>query len=315
MTALAVDTRALTRRFRERVAVDGIDLQVPEGSVYGFLGPNGSGKTTTIRMLLGLLRPDAGAIVINGFDAMKDRRGAAATIGAMLDANTFYPNLTGRMNLLLTARLLGEGRAEVDRTLGIVGMEQEADRKLREYSLGMRQRLGIARALIGRPSLVVLDEPMNGLDPDGIVAMRQFLQRLPAETGATIFLSSHLLAEVELISTHLGILDRGRLAIQGSLAELRSSLPVDLEIASDAPSRTASLVASHGLAKVEGENGIWRLPPASDAEHAATIARINAALVHNGVAVHALTRRRGSLETFYREQTGSHRTGSSHGTA
>lgn len=314
MTGLAVCTRGLTRRFAARTAVDRIDLEVPEGSIYGFLGPNGSGKTTTIRMLLGLLRPDAGEIVISGLDALHDRRRAAATIGAMLDANSFYPNLSGRLNLLLTARLLGASHSEVERTLAIVDMEQHADRKLREYSLGMRQRLGIARALLGRPSLVILDEPMNGLDPDGIIAMRHFLQWLPAETGATIFLSSHLLSEVELISTHLGILSNGRLVTQGRLSELQGNLPAELEIATDAPGRAAEVISSHGLEPVGKEGGLWRLPPGSDAGHAASIARVNHALVQDGIGVHCLSRRHGSLESFYRDQTRPLGTEGKHGT-
>lgn len=301
----ALRTHDLTRWFDHRIAVDGVELEVPAGAIYGFLGPNGSGKTTTIRMILGLLKPDHGRIFVNGIDALAERRRAAATVGALLEAGSFYPNISGWQNLLLSARLLGFGDDEVGRVLSIVEMSGSAHRKVREYSLGMRQRLGIARALIGNPALLVLDEPTNGLDPDGIVDMRNFLQRLPDQTGATVFLSSHLLSEVEQIATHLGILSQGVLVAQGSLEEMQRGVQRQLLVETDAQEKAASIATRHGLSSVRGQPAAWLLPQDSEQGHDQLIAALNQALVAEGIGVHTLARQRVSLETFYRERTGT----------
>lgn len=310
--SLALETRGLTRRFGQRVAVDRLALAVPKGSIYGFLGPNGSGKTTSIRMILGLLRPDAGLIAVNGVDALADRRNAAVQIGALLEAGSFYPNISGRQNLRLTARLLGFDDGEVTRVLRIVEMEDHAERRVREYSLGMRQRLGIARALIGGPALLILDEPTNGLDPDGIVDMRRFLQRLPGETGATIFLSSHLLSEVEQIATHLGILNSGVMVAQGTLAEMQQSVPCEVAIRTDDPLRAASIITRCGLSAMPSQPGRWRLPDGTREIRDKLLAQVNAALVADGIGVFALAQQPASLEAFYRQQTGSQHMGEHH---
>ncbi|HEX8470687.1 MAG TPA: ATP-binding cassette domain-containing protein, partial [Brevundimonas sp.] len=191
--SIAIETQGLTRRFGRRVAVDGVSMTVPERAVYGFLGRNGAGKTTTLKMLLGLIKPSAGSAFIDGIDVGRDRIGAARRVGALLEAHGFYVNLTGRENLDLTRTLLGVASTEVDRVLEVVEMQDDATRRVSDYSLGMRQRLGLARAMLGAPPVLVLDEPTNGLDPDGIADMRRFLKALPERTGATVLLSSHLL--------------------------------------------------------------------------------------------------------------------------
>ena len=305
MSVLALRTHDLTRRFGDRIAVDRVGLEVPAGAIYGFLGPNGSGKTTTIRMILGLLKPDNGGIVINGINALAERRRAAATVGCLLEAGSFYPNISGWQNLMLAARLLGFGDDEVGRVLSIVGMSGSAHRNVREYSLGMRQRLGIARALIGNPPLLVLDEPTNGLDPDGIVDMRNFLRQLPYQTGATVLLSSHLLSEVEQIATHLGILSRGLLVAQGSLAELQRGVPREIVIRTNAAGNVAPIAAAHNLSPVSGQADMWHLPKGVDKDHDVLIAKLNQALVAEGIAVHTLARQRATLEAFYRARTGT----------
>ena len=194
MAALAVQTNALTRRFGGRKVVDAVSMSVPARSVYGFLGRNGAGKTTTLKMLLGLLKPSAGEARLFGVDVGRDRLGASRKVGALMEAHGFYANLSGRENLDLTRTLLGAPRAELDRVLEVVEMRAHANRRVSDYSLGMRQRLGIARAMIGAPPLLILDEPTNGLDPDGISAMRVFLSALPERTGATVLVSGACLS-------------------------------------------------------------------------------------------------------------------------
>jgi ABC-2 type transport system ATP-binding protein len=303
MSSLALQTWGLTRKFGKRLAVDRITLEVPQGAIYAFLGPNGSGKTTTIRMILGLLRPDAGTIFVSGNNVLLDRRQAASKVGALLEAGSFYPNISARKNLLLTARLLDCGPAEVSRVLAIVELEEHADRKVREFSLGMRQRLGIARALLGSPSLLILDEPTNGLDPDGIVEMRQFLRRLPDETGATVLLSSHLLAEVEQIATHLGVLNAGRLVAQGYLPDIRRDVPLEVAIKTDAPLRAGEIIARHGLSPVPEARDLWQMPATPLDHRRRLLADLNRSLVAEGIGVFTLAEQPASLESFYRQQT------------
>lgn len=300
MPAAAIETHDLTRRFGARTAVDRVSLAVPERSIYGFLGRNGAGKTTTIKLLLGLLRPDAGRAVVAGVDVAADRIGAARKVGALLEAQGFYPHLTGRENLELTRRLLGLPAREVDRVLDVAEMAAHGRRRVADYSLGMRQRLGLARAMLGAPPVLVLDEPSNGLDPEGIADMRRFLRELPARTGATVLLSSHLLDEIERTATHIGILSQGRLVLQGALSELKAGLACEVAVGTDAPERAAALARAHGFA-VEQRDGelVARFAPQEDARGAA--AALNRVLCSAGVRVHALAPRQRTLEALYRQ--------------
>ncbi len=211
----AIRSRELTKRFGPIVAVRGLDLEVPSGCISAFLGPNGAGKTTAIRLLLGLLKPESGTCEVLGYPPGNLK--ALAQIGAMVETPSLYRHLTGLENLEITRLLRNAPRAETDRVLSLVGLVSSARRQVQSYSLGMRQRLGLALALMGAPKLLVLDEPTNGLDPSGIQEMRELIRRLPREVGATIFLSSHLLAEVEQTADHLVVIHRGQLRYQGSL--------------------------------------------------------------------------------------------------
>lgn len=297
MSEFAIETRGLSRRFGRQLAVDALDLRVPRRSVFGFLGPNGAGKSTTIRMLLGLLRPSGGQALIQGLDVGRDRIGAARQVGALLEAHGFYGNLTGRENLDLTRTLRGLGRPEIDRVLDLTDLRSSADKRVSDYSLGMRQRLGLARALMGSPSVLILDEPTNGLDPDGIADMRRFLSELPERTGATVLVSSHLLSEVEQIATHVGILHLGRLTVQGRLSDLLAGQPQDIELATsdDARAQTLALAAGYDVA----EDLRVRLSARDDARRVA--AELNRALVEAGVDVHRLAPRPRTLEALYRQ--------------
>jgi ABC-type multidrug transport system ATPase subunit len=300
----AIETRGLTRRFGARTAVDAVSMTVPARSIYGFLGRNGAGKTTTIKLLLGLLAPDAGSVRIDGIDVATHRLDAARRVGVLLEAHGFYGHLGGCENLDLARRLLGLPATEVDRVLELVELTAHGRRRVADYSLGMRQRLGLARALLGAPPVLVLDEPTNGLDPEGIAAMRSFLRELPARAGATVLLSSHLLGEIEQVATHVGILAEGRLVLEGALAELKRGLEVEIAVGTDDPVRAAGIARAHGfavdphLSTGNADTLVARLPAGEDARSATSA--LNRVLCVAGVRVHALAARERSLETLYR---------------
>src|SRR5215208_6325063 len=230
METCLIETRGLTRRFATQLAVNNLNLSVPAGGVYGFLGPNGAGKTTAIRLLLGLIRPNAGEVRLFNQPLTSNHQSLMRRVGALVESPSLYPHLTGRENLEVTRRLLGSARNLIELALATVKLTKDADRRVREYSLGMRQRLGLALALLNNPDLLILDEPTNGLDPAGIHEMRDLIRRLPEEFGVTVFLSSHLLSEVEQIASHIGIIHEGSLLFQGTLADLQSKQQTQLTV-------------------------------------------------------------------------------------
>ena len=298
--SFAIETDRLTRRFGTRRVLDAVSLQVPERCVYGFLGRNGAGKTTLIKLLLGLLRADAGRVLIRGVDVTRDRLAAARQTGALLEAQGFHGHLSGHENLDLTRRLRGLPSGEIDRVLDQCGLREHGPRRVADYSLGMRQRLGLARALLGAPPVLILDEPTNGLDPEGIADMRVFLRELPARSGTTVLVSSHLLSEIEQTATHVGILSQGRLVRQGRLAELRASVPGEVLIGTDSPERALAVALAHGFDARRGEDGVIARIPGGEPLASASAA-LNRVLCVAGVRVHALVPRQPSLEALYRE--------------
>ncbi len=299
----AIETTELTRRFKRHLAVDAVSMTLPEQAVYGFLGRNGAGKTTTLKMLLGLIRPTGGTARVCGIDVSRNRIGAARKVGALLEAHGFYGNLSGRENLDLTRCLIGLPRTEIDRVLEVVEMSEHAGRRVSDYSLGMRQRLGLARAMLGAPPVLILDEPTNGLDPDGIADMRRFLGELPARTGATVLLSSHLLGEIEQTATHVGIIHQGRLVLEGELARLKAEMAPEIAVEIDDPARAAELAAARGFAVARSTDRIVAsLKPGEDARAAA--AALNRALVEAEITVFAIGPRARTLEGIYREVSG-----------
>jgi ABC-2 type transport system ATP-binding protein len=254
-----VTSAGLTKRFgsghKGVNAVDGLDLDVPHGSVYGFLGPNGSGKTTTIRMLLGLVFPTAGTHTLLGVPFRGDATPTLQHVGALVEGPAFHPYLSGRANLvrLDAADRYAEARTaarRVDTALERVGLAAAAGKRYRAYSLGMRQRLGIAAALLRPRDLLVLDEPTNGLDPQGTREVRSLITEL-ARDGVTVFLSSHLLSEVEQVCDHIGVMSAGRLVWQGELARLREQQAPRVRVTSARPEQVAALLASRGFAGIE----------------------------------------------------------------
>jgi len=230
MTKFAVHTDQLSRSFQSLKAVDELSLSVPEGSIFGFLGPNGAGKTTTIRMLLGLIRPDTGSIHLNGYDLKSARCEALAGVGAIVENPALLPNLTGRETLDISRILLDQPASRIDELLDLMDLSNAANKRVGNYSLGMRQRLALARALLGNPRLLILDEPTNGLDPAGIASMRQLIKSLPDRFGATVMLSSHLLSEIEQTATHCALIHNGRLIFQDHLSVLQNKAAPSVHI-------------------------------------------------------------------------------------
>jgi ABC-2 type transport system ATP-binding protein len=292
----AVETWALTKRFGERTAIDGVDLRVPSGCAFGFLGPNGAGKTTMIRMLLGLTGASSGTMRLLGHPVPAEREVALQRVGAIVEDPRFHDHLSGRENLRIIAAARGvEAGARIDPALARVGLSERADEKVKRYSLGMRQRLGVARCLLADPLLLILDEPTNGLDPGGIQEFRLMIRAMVEQEGRTVFLSSHLLDEVEKICDAAAIVDRGKIVTQGPIAELaeggaRHELIVDV----DDPDRALPLLES--LEQVRearrSEEGL-RVVLNGGLQ---TAAEVNAQLVLAGLAVTRLEPVRRSLE-------------------
>ncbi len=216
-----IETKNLTKTYGGFAAVSGLNLHVPKGTVYGFLGPNGAGKSTTMKMFLGLTKPSGGSFVIDGKHFPGDRAQILKEIGSFIEAPAFYGNLTGEENLDIVRKILGLPKASVSEALEIVGLTQHRKRLARKYSLGMKQRLGLASALIGKPPILILDEPTNGLDPVGIHEIRTLIRSLPQQFVCTVLVSSHLLSEIELMADNIGILNHGRLLFEGTLDTLK----------------------------------------------------------------------------------------------
>jgi ABC-2 type transport system ATP-binding protein len=287
------------RRFRggKVVALERLDLSVPEGGVFGFLGPNGSGKTTTIRCLLGLVRPSHGTCSILGADPQRNLHTVIGRIGSIVETPALFPTFSGRKNLLLLGRLHGIGRTEVDRTLERVGLTGREKDKVKTYSLGMKQRLGIAAALLKDPALLILDEPANGLDPAGIKEVRELLRNL-GEEGRTVFVSSHILSEVQQTCDHVAILSRGRCVAAGTVADvLAGGGAAGVLVRIDDPESAHVVLTAAGLESVVTD-GLLRVNiPPSDA------ARITKTLAQQGLYLSELRPDEEDLEDIFLKLT------------
>ncbi|BBB47061.1 ABC transporter ATP-binding protein [Pelolinea submarina] len=262
-----LQTFSLSRNFGELKAVDNLDLSVPEGSIYGFLGPNGAGKTTTIRMLLGLVHPSNGQVTWFGQPLVNDPIGLLKRVGSLIEMPSYYPHLTGFENLEVIRRLSGGKKNDIARVLHLVGLEQDANRVVRQYSLGMCQRLGLAIALLNQPEVLVLDEPINSLDPAGIHEMRELFQHLQEE-GVTLFISSHLLSEIDQVATMIGIIRKGKLIFQGTPSELRAQYPRRLSIGTDRPEDVSIWLKGQGYPILQMNNHHIDIPIRSEDESA-----------------------------------------------
>lgn len=301
-TETAVETDGLVKRFGARAAIDGVNLRVPLGSAFGFLGPNGAGKTTMIRMLLGLTRASAGSMRLLGHPVPAERSVALARVGAIVEEPRFHPHLSGRENLkIIAAARGGEVYERIQPALTRVGLSERAEEKVKKYSLGMRQRLGVARCLLADPLLLILDEPTNGLDPGGIQEFRTMIRDFVEKEGRTVFLSSHLLDEVEKICDHAAIVDQGKIVMQGAIAELAAGGTNELIVGVDDPA--TALATLDGLEAVREarrcDEGV-RVLLTGDVTAAA---EVNAQLVNAGVAVMRLEPVRQSLEQRFLQIT------------
>lgn len=289
-TDLLVETHGLTRRFGHKIAVDSVDMTVRRGEVYGFLGPNGAGKTTTLRMLVGLLRPTAGSAVVAGHPA--GSRAGLRAIGALIETATFYPYLSGRANLRLMADYAGVASHRAEQVLETVDLSRDAGRRFGAYSLGMKQRLGVAAVLLKEPELLILDEPTNGLDPQGVVEIRSLVRRLTRE-GRTVMFSSHQLQEVEQVCDRVGVIRAGRLVVETTVSELRGGARLLVRAAPQdrAVAALARLVGSDAVQRVDGVFHVTMEPGRA--------AELTRALVTSGVQVSEVRQAEQSLEDVF----------------
>jgi len=304
MTELAIKTSQLTKRFGDQAAVDGVNLSVPKGSVFGFLGPNGSGKTTTIRMLLGLAEASGGKIEILGQEVPKRIESVLPKVGALVEGPAFYPFMSGRNNLLridAADRFADSATTKnrVESALNRVGLANAANKKVHAYSLGMKQRLGLANALLKPRELLILDEPTNGLDPQGTREVRNLIRSL-ADEGITVFVSSHLLSEIEMLCSHVAVMNAGRIVAQGSLEDLRNEEPTRLVIGSDDIDLAVEILKSQGLSKVRIKGNQLVAEVANDFD----VAALNQLLVSKGLPVREIRLEKSSLEEKFVKLTG-----------
>jgi ABC-2 type transport system ATP-binding protein len=297
-----IETVGLTKRFGDRLAVDHADLIVPKGCAFGFLGPNGAGKTTLIRVLLGLTPASEGSMAVLGLPVPVERAQALARVGAIVEEPRFHAHLTGRENLrLASACREPEAEARIAPSLERVGLSDRADDRVKTYSMGMRQRLGIARCLLADPELLILDEPTNGLDPAGILEFRQFVRSMVDE-GRTVFLSSHLLDEVEKICDRAAIVDHGKILMQGTVGELAAGGRPTISIGCSDPVAAERLLLDHPAVTESGEIAGGLRLVLSDSTDVA-VADIVRRLVEGGIAVHRVEPARVSLEERFLEVT------------
>src|SRR5436305_10880768 len=289
--------RNLTKVIGKRTIVDSVSFELRAGELFGFLGPNGAGKTTTIRMLVGLIRPTAGSVTIDGHDVRRDFEAAMRCVGGIVENPDLYRFMTGRENLEHFARMLRVNRSEIERVAELVSLAHRLDQRVGTYALGMRQLLGIAQALLGDPKLLILDEPANGLDPAGIREIRELLRNLASERQMSIFISSHLLAEIELTCDRVAIIHKGRILREGSVRDLISSRR-EMELRVDDVAKAVAIATDRNLTYRTDTDRIWIAIEEPDAPPLIT------AFVEAGINVFHAQRRTQSLEEMFLEATG-----------
>ncbi|KPN21376.1 ABC transporter [Xanthomonas sp. Mitacek01] len=295
----AIELRAVDKSFGSHAVLRQLDLQVPDRSVFAFLGNNGHGKSTTIRLITGLASADGGSVHVLGRDIRAQRRQILEEVGCLIDAPSAYPNLTAHEFLSIATRLKRYPDTEIGRVLELVALCCDRRQRIEHFSLGMKQRLALAHALVGRPRLLVLDEPTNGLDPDGMQEIRGLLKMLPEHAGCTIFFASHLLDEVEKTATHMALLRHGSVQLQAPIRELVSGLPSALTLDVDAPKRAVDLLRAHGhMADVDGA-GIVQMPGVTRD----VAGRIHRTLVDAGITLYESAHRKPTLEQWFLQTT------------
>ena len=290
-----IETKALCKQYGPHTAVDHVELHVPQGCVYGFIGPNGAGKSTTMKMLLGLIHPTAGRVRLLGQELTeKSRLPLLRQTGSLIESPAGYLHLTAQENLEIVADLKGVPHKDIGRVLDIVHLTQDRNRRVGQYSLGMKQRLGIAMALLGSPKLIILDEPTNGLDPAGIQEMRALIRNMPAATGATVLISSHLLGEMEQMVEQVGIIDHGHILFEGPLTELQRHSRGNVTLRLLDPAKAAPILRANGLT-AHSDSCVVTLPPLQDALLADLVQKLAAC----GAGVVELTPHTKTLEEIF----------------
>lgn len=290
-----IETKALCKQYGPHTAVDHVELHVPQGCVYGFIGPNGAGKSTTMKMLLGLIHPTAGRVRLLGQELTeKSRLPLLRQTGSLIESPAGYLHLTAQENLEIVADLKGVPHKDIGRVLDIVHLTQDRNRRVGQYSLGMKQRLGIAMALLGSPKLLILDEPTNGLDPAGIQEMRALIRNMPAATGATVMISSHLLGEMEQMVEQVGIIDHGHILFEGPLTELQRHSRGNVTLRLLDPAKAAPILRANGLT-AHGDSCVVTLPPLRDSLLADLVQKLAAC----GAGVVELTPHTKTLEEIF----------------
>ena len=290
-----IETKALCKQYGSRMAVDHVELHVPQGCVYGFIGPNGAGKSTTMKMLLGLIHPTAGRVRLLGQELTeKSRLPLLRQTGSLIESPAGYLHLTAQENLEIVADLKGVPHKDIGRVLDIVHLTQDRNRRVGQYSLGMKQRLGIAMALLGSPKLLILDEPTNGLDPAGIQEMRALIRNMPAATGATVLISSHLLGEMEQMVEQVSIIDHGHILFEGPLTELQRHSRGNVTLRLLDPAKAAPVLRANGLT-AHSDSCVVTLPPLQDALLADLVQKLAAC----GASVVELTPHTKTLEEIF----------------
>uniref|UniRef100_UPI003FEE6AC4 ATP-binding cassette domain-containing protein n=1 Tax=Gemmiger formicilis TaxID=745368 RepID=UPI003FEE6AC4 len=290
-----IETKALCKQYGPHTAVDHVELHVPQGCVYGFIGPNGAGKSTTMKMLLGLIHPTAGRVRLLGQELTeKSRLPLLRQTGSLIESPAGYLHLTAQENLEIVADLKGVPHKDIGRVLDIVHLTQDRNRRVGQYSLGMKQRLGIAMALLGSPKLLILDEPTNGLDPAGIQEMRALIRNMPAATGATVLISSHLLGEMEQMVEQVGIIDHGHILFEGPLTELQRHSRGNVTLRLLDPAKAAPILRANGLT-AHSDSWVVTLPPLQDALLADLVQKLAAC----GAGVVELTPHTKTLEEIF----------------
>ncbi len=290
-----IETKALCKQYGPHTAVDHVELHVPQGCVYGFIGPNGAGKSTTMKMLLGLIHPTAGRVRLLGQELTeKSRLPLLRQTGSLIESPAGYLHLTAQENLEIVADLKDVPHKDIGRVLDIVHLTQDRNRRVGQYSLGMKQRLGIAMALLGSPKLLILDEPTNGLDPAGIQEMRALIRNMPTATGATVLISSHLLGEMEQMVEQVGIIDHGHILFEGPLTELQRHSRGNVTLRLLDPAKAAPILRANGLT-AHSDSCVVTLPPLQDALLADLVQKLAAC----GAGVVELTPRTKTLEEIF----------------
>lgn len=287
-------TTGLTKKYRNDDVVHNVDLKIPKGEIYGFLGPNGAGKTTSIRMLLGLIKPTQGNIEIFQQDLAKERLSILSKIGALVENPSYYAHLNAIENLEVYRILRNAPKEKIEEVLQIVGLQHAAKQKVKEYSLGMKQRLGIAIALLGDPQLLILDEPTNGLDPEGIHEIRILIKQLAKERGITILISSHLLSEIDQMATYVGIIAKGKLIFQNKIEILRQHAQHSITLMTDKPDAAWKLILAKGIPCLQEEEKIILSNVSNE-----TVGEIVKTLVTHNIFVFRIEENKKSLEEIF----------------